>query len=124
MTGSSEGTRVKALWSRKSCRSRSRQKQMDFGSLAGLASQLEPAAKTVRDHVVNDMEAKTRTALIAARCEEWVERVASDVGTHTAAVVGKKNFDTVVPERPHLYGDGASVVFRKRVSDRVQEQVG
>ena len=92
---------------------------MDFGSLARFAIQVETTAKTVRDDVVNYMEAKTSAALIAARCEERVECVAPDVRAHAAAVVGKKNFDTVIAGRPHLNDDGASLVFRKAMSDRV-----
>src|SRR5271169_2218370 len=97
---------------------------MDSRSLAGLAVQTEPTAKTIRDDVVNDMEAKTGAALIAACCEEWVECLVPDVRTHAAAVVGKKNFDTVIPGRPRPDIDGTPAIFRKRVCDRIEEEVG
>src|SRR6266702_4108929 len=48
----------------------------------------------------------------------------SDINTHATAVVRKENFNVVLPGRPYLNIDGTSLAIRKRVRDRVEEEVG
>jgi hypothetical protein len=45
------------------------------------------------------MKAEASAALIAACGEEWIERPASDIGAHAAAIVGEKNFNIVTLAR-------------------------
>jgi hypothetical protein len=51
---------------------------------------------------VDDVQAQARATAITARGEERIERVAPDIDTHAAAIVGKDNFDIVLARRPHL----------------------
>jgi hypothetical protein len=106
------------------CRYHTRQDDLDFGSLAGSAIEIEPATQTIRDDTVDDVQAKASAALIAARREERIERLAPDGATHAAAIVGKPDFDIVIPRRQHLDVDGTFLVVGKRVRDRVEKEVG
>jgi hypothetical protein len=54
------------------------QDQLDFRPLAGLALETEPAAQVIGDDAVDDMQAEAGAALIAARREERIERLAPD----------------------------------------------
>src|SRR6266403_1861530 len=113
-----------ALWSGKGCWRHSRQDELDFRSLAGLAIEREPAAQTVRNDAVDDMQTQASIALIAPCREERIERFAPDVETHALAIVGKKNFDIVIPGRTNLDVDVASSAVGKPMRDRVEEEVG
>ena len=74
-----------------------RQDESDFRSFAGLAIESEPAAQTIRDDAIDNMQAEARATLIAPRREERIERLTPDTVIHAAAVVGKKNLDIVIP---------------------------
>ena len=102
----------------------SRQDELDFRSLAGLAVEMDAATQTVRNDVVGDMKAEPGASPIAARREERLERIAPDLGTHAAAIVGKNNFHVVLPGRLHLDVDGTSLAVRKGVGNRVEKEVG
>ena len=47
------------------------------------------------------MEAEADTALIPASGKERIEGFAPDIETHAATIVGKADFDIVVPECLH-----------------------
>jgi hypothetical protein len=51
-------------------------------------------------------------------------RFALDTEAHPAAIVGKKNFDFVIPGCLHLDVDSTSLAVGKRMRDRVEEEVG
>jgi hypothetical protein len=68
------------------------------------------------------MQAKACTTEMAARRVEWIEGLTPDVGAHAATVVGKQNFDAVLPGCPHLDGDGTFLAIRKSVHDRIEEE--
>jgi hypothetical protein len=70
------------------------------------------------------METEASTALVATRREERIERLTPHAVTHAATVVGKNNFDIVLPGRPHLDVDDTLLAVGKRVRDRVEEEVG
>jgi hypothetical protein len=88
----------------------------------GLPVRLDRVAQTVRHDVVEDMQAKACTAEMAARRVEWIEGLTPDVGCHAATIVGKKNFDAVLPGCPHLDNDGTFLAIRKSVHDRIEEE--
>ncbi len=73
----------------RSRRGHARQNQPDFRALAGLAIEMEQPSEPVGDDVMDDMEAETNAAAVAAGGEEWIEGLTPHVEAHTAAVVGK-----------------------------------
>jgi hypothetical protein len=81
-------------------RRHTRQQEPDFRPLTGRAFEMEPATQTIRDDAVDNVEAEA-SALIATRCEERIERLASDTVTHPAAIVGEQDFDIVIARRLH-----------------------
>src|SRR5450631_1688082 len=70
------------------------------------------------------MKTEAGTALIPAGCKERIQGFAPDIWTHAATIVGKTDFDIVVPECLHPDVDGALVVVRKGVYDRVKKKIG
>lgn len=46
---------------------------------------------------MHNMQTKTGRAFMAARSEERIERLASDLRSHPAAVIGKHDLDLVIP---------------------------
>ena len=102
----------------------SRQYQLDFRSLAGCAIEGETAAQTVRNNVVHHMQTEAGTSAIAAGCEEGVERLASDVWTHAAAIVEKNDFDIAIFRPVAHYVDGSFLAIGKSMGDRIEEEVG
>src|SRR6266436_4612287 len=113
-----------ALSGGKGCWRHSRQDEPNSRPLARLAIEREPAAQTVRNDAVDDMQTQTSVALIAPCREERIERFTPDVETHAATIVGKKNFDIVISGRSNLDVDGTSFAVRKPMRDRVEEEVG
>src|SRR5471030_3020289 len=69
-------------------RRQARQHELDFRSPAGLAVEIDPAAQTVGDDTVDDMQAKAGAAQVATRREKRIESLAPDTVAHAAAVVG------------------------------------
>jgi hypothetical protein len=78
----------------KRLRSDSRQEDLEFCPFARLAIETDPATQTIRDDVVDDMEAVASAALVSARREERIERLAPDIEAHATAIIGKENFKT------------------------------
>src|SRR6202166_5460205 len=85
---------------------------------------MEPAAQTIGDDAVDDVQAEAGAALVAAGREERIERLAPDIEAHAAAIVGKYHFDVVPSRRLHLDVDDAFFAVGKCVRDRVEEKVG
>jgi hypothetical protein len=97
---------------------------MDSRSLAGLAIEIEAATQAIRHDIVDNMQVEAGAALVAARREEWIKRLTPDIDTHSAAIVGKENFDIVIPRRPDFDIDRASGAVGKRMGNRVEEEIG
>src|SRR6202048_4682467 len=115
--------RRRALLSGERCRRRARQDHLDLRPLAGLAVEIEPATQIIGDDAVDDMQAEAGAAL-AARREERIERLAPDIETHAATVVGKKHFDIALAGRLHPDVDGTSLAVGKRLRDRIENEIG
>jgi hypothetical protein len=63
------------------------QDQLDPCSLASFAIKMEPAAQTIRDDGVDDMETEASAASVPPGREERVEGLAPDIEAHAAAIV-------------------------------------
>ena len=91
------------------------QNDLKFRPRARRTLKIEPAAQTVRHDVVEDMQAKAWAAEIVTRREEWFEGLPPDLGAHAAAIVGKQNFNAVLPRCPRLDGHSIFLAVRKGV---------
>src|SRR6476646_1617065 len=83
------------------------QDDLDSRASAGLGIEVEPAAQTVGYDAVDNMQAESSAALIAARREERIERAAPDVEGHAATIVGKNDLHIILAGLPHLNVDRA-----------------
>ena len=99
-----------------------RQDELNSRSLAGFAIEMQPAAQTIRNDGVDDVQAEAGAASISARREERIERPVPDIEAHAAAIIGKDDFDIVRPGCLHLDLDGTSLAVGKRMRDRVEEE--
>ena len=70
------------------------------------------------------MQAETGPTCIAARREEGIECLASDLRTHAAAIIRKDNFDVVPVELPSLDINCPRSTVGERVSGRIEKQIG
>src|SRR6516165_9436918 len=59
---------------------------------------------------------------MVARREERIEGLTPDLGAHAGTIVGKQNFDAVLPGCAHLDGDGTFLAVRKSVQDRIEDE--
>ena len=100
------------------------QDQLNSCSLAGFAIKMEPAAQTIRDDGMDDVETQTSTALIPAGCEKWIEGFASDIKAHAASVVYEENFNVIMSGRPNLDIHAAALTVGERMRDRIEEEIG
>ena len=98
--------------------------QLNSCPFARLAVETDPATQTIRDDVVDDMKAEAGAALIPAGGEERIEGFAPNIKAHTAAVVRKNNFDTIMAGSLDLDVDEAFKAVGKRMRDRIEEEVG
>src|SRR5262249_3391434 len=73
---------------------------------------------------VDDVQTKSGTALIPARCEERIKGAAANVEAHAAAIVGENYLDIVLARRRRPDVDQARSSSRKRVRERIEKQVG
>ena len=101
-----------------------REKELNSCPPVGLAFQLDRSPKATGDDAVDDMQAKADAALVATRGEERIERLASIIGAHAAAVVGEENFNIILASRSYFDLDAAFLAVGKRMGDRIEEQVG
>ena len=70
------------------------------------------------------MQAETGPTCIAARREEGIECLASDLRTHAAAIIRKDNFNVVLVELPSLDINCPRSTVGERVSGRIEKQIG
>jgi hypothetical protein len=91
---------------------------------ARLAIETDPATQTIRYDVVDDMKAEADAALIAARREERIERLAPVAETHAAAIIGKENFNVAISDRLYLDVDGTTSAVKKCMCNRVEKEIG
>src|ERR1700689_1656356 len=101
-----------------------RKDDLDSRPLPGFGIEVEPAAQAIGHDAVDDMQAKSGTALIAARREERVECTTPDVEAHAATIVGEDDFDIVLAGSPNLDVHLAWPAVRKGMRHRIEEQVG
>ena len=92
--------------------------------LGRLAPEIEAATQTIDDDAVDDMQAKTGTALMTAGREKRIESLPPHVRTHAATVVGENDFNIVRAGGAHLDIDRPLPGVRKRMRDRIEKQVG
>ena len=90
----------------------------------GLEFEHHPAAQLLGHEIINDVQAKSGAAFVAARGEEGVERLALHVGRHAGAVVGKCDLDIVAAARLGRDRNGPRAPVGKGMGRGVQEQVG
>jgi len=74
----------------------------------GRAIKPDSPAQALRHNVVHDVQAEAGRAFATAGSEEWIERLALDVGTHTTSIVGKQKLDMIASNRTQLDIDRSS----------------
>ena len=79
--------RAKRLLNTGLCWRHAGQDQLNSCPFVRLAIEIDPATQTTRDDVVDDMKAEANAALVSARREERIERLAPDIDAHAAAIV-------------------------------------
>ena len=113
-------SQVSSIFTGMLCRCDPWQNDLKFRPRARRTVKIEPTAQTVCHDVVEDMQAKACTAQMVARREEWIEGLTPDLGAHAATIVGKQNFDAVLPRCAHFDRDGTFLTVRESVLDRIE----
>ena len=93
-------------------------------AFSGLAVKAKPAAQTIRDDAVDDVQAKAGASEVPPRGEERVEGLTPDIRAHAAAVVGEGDLDVIGPGGAHLDLDGSRLMIGIGMRDGIEEQIG
>ena len=75
------------------------------------------AAQPVGHDVVDDVKAEADLAAFASRREERIERLASHLGAHAAAVIPEENFHMICAGHAYSDVDPTAPAIRKSVGE-------
>ena len=104
-------------------RRNTRKHKVNSRTFAGFTIEMKPAAQVTCNDGMDDMQAEAGVAAIATCREERIEGFAPDLKVHAAAIVGKKDFDSVATGSLDLDVYNTSLAIRKSVRDRIEEKV-
>ena len=86
--------------------------------------EIEAATQTIGYDAVDDVQAKSGTAFVTAGREKRIERLASDIRTHAATVVGEDYLDLARAGGAGLDVNHSRLCIRECMSDRIEEEMG
>ena len=87
-------------------------------------TQHHPAAELLSDKIIDDMQAQSGAALVAARRKERVERLPLHVRRHSGPVVGKNDLDIVAAAGPRRNRDRPGTAVGEGMVGGVEEKIG